>query len=126
MLSYDANHEEKTMEFRMSGKVTLEEYDKIMSQFKKDFAQWDEVKVLAVVENLENIEPKVLLKDMKYAINEFGDIRKKFKKCAVVAPNKWMELVTEAYSLFMEGEIKFFDLKDEQEARKWMGMANTK
>lgn len=109
----------------MSGKVTMEEYDKIMDTFKKDFAEWDEVKALIIIENLEGIEPMVFLKDFKYGVTEFGEINKKLKKCAVVGHNKLMEMVTEAYTLFIEGQAKFFDLKDEQKAREWLGMAPT-
>lgn len=122
MIDYKADPKSKSMEFLIGGKITTEEYNKVINKFKKDIEKWDEVKVLELVEDIDGIEPMAFIKDLRFIVSQYGNINKKVTKCAVVADQKWIELMTKAASTFMDGEIKFFKPGEEAQAREWLGM----
>ena len=45
---------------------------------------------------------------------------KDYEKIAMVGDKKWQEWITQFMKPFTNAEIKFFDLKDEETAKKWI------
>lgn len=122
MIDYKTYPQSKTAEFLIGGKITSEEYNRVIKNFKKDLKKWDEINVLELVENIDGMDPMVLIKDLKFAINEFGTINKKMKKCAVVAEQKWIKWMTQTFVPFVDGEIRFYKPNEEEIAREWVGV----
>lgn len=120
MLDYKEFPEEKTIEFLIGGKVTTQEFDDVMSRFKLALHNWDEVKVLELVTDFKGIEALALWKDIKFGVNELGEINKKVTKCAVVADTSWVEAITKLADPFVKAEVKFYEPSKESEARDWL------
>jgi len=120
MLLYEENPEKKMIELGVTGKITSSEYDKIFEAVKKRLDEWDEVRVLEVIDGFEGIEAMALWKDLKYAFSDFPKINHKISKCAVVADAKWIELMSMVLGTFLKGELKFFPKEAERDARSWL------
>lgn len=120
MLDYKEYPETKTVEFLIGDKISSEEFDQVMTRFKMALENWDEIKVLELVTDVKGIEPSVLWKDIKFGVNEFGEINKKVVKCAVVADERWVEYLAKVANPFMKADIKFYDAEKESEAREWL------
>jgi hypothetical protein len=121
MITYKLDPDTKTMEFFMSGKVTNEEYDKVMADFQRDLHGLKQIRILGLVGELGGIEPTVFLKDFRFMFTELGTLNKKLTKAAVVVDQRWLELMAKAATPFLSGEVRFFPTEHEAEARAWLG-----
>lgn len=120
MITYKEFPEHNLMEFYVNGKITAEEYDEVIQKFKNRLTEWDNIKVLEIVDDFKGIEALALWNDIKFAFKDFSTINKKLTKCAVVADKKWIEYVTKAFEPFVKSEIEFFPPKEGEKARDWL------
>jgi len=102
--------------FKFSGKLTDEDYKKLVPQFEKAIEESGKIRVLWFMEDFHGWEPKAVWDDFKCWIQFKG----KIERCALVGDKKWEEWMTKLAKLFMGSEVKYYDHTQVQEAWKWL------
>lgn len=120
MLDYKTSPETKTIELIVGGKITEEEYDKVINSFEATTSDWDHFKLIELITDLKGMELTVLWKDIKFGLKKFSSINKKLTKCAIVADAKWIEIMMKGFQPFLKAEMRFFKMEDEDKAREWI------
>lgn len=101
---------------QIDGKLDKSDYDKITPLIDKTVKEYGKIKLYIQIDNIEGIEPKAFVEDVKTYFKHFNHIN----KIAVVGENDWQKLWSNVTSPFVSGEIKFFRQSEVVEARKWI------
>ena len=107
---------EKTLAFRMSGKLHDEDYQTFVPRVDHAIAEEGKVKLLAEFQDFHGWDMHALWDDIKFATTHCS----KIEKIALVGDRKWEEWMAKVCRPFTEGELKYFDAADIQSAWDWL------
>jgi hypothetical protein len=119
MLSYREDHEQKFIEFKVSGKVTREEFEAFTQKIQPRLEKWKGIRLVEVIENLDGVEISALMKDIQFGLKNWS-LFNRLEKCAVVADKKWVRTLAESVDPLFKPEIKVFQPAQIEEARDWV------
>lgn len=69
------------------------------------------------MENLSGWKFNAFWKDLKMDMSHADD----YEKIAMVGDKKWHDWIAQFMKPFTNAEIKYFDLKEKEEAKEWIG-----
>tara|TARA_R100000027_G_scaffold63922_1_gene57011 strand:+ start:813 stop:1025 length:213 start_codon:yes stop_codon:yes gene_type:complete len=69
------------------------------------------------MENFSGWKFNAFWKDSKMDMSHADD----YEKIAMVGDKKWQNWITQFMKPFTNAEIKYFDLKEKEEAKEWIG-----
>lgn len=110
------NSEQKTLEARLSGKLSAEDYASFEPSVEKLIAESGKIKILVSMHDFHGWEMGGVWEDIKFATKHCRDI----SKIAMVGENqweKWMAMICKPFTL---SSIKYFDAGAEDSARAWL------
>ena len=116
MIEYKNNPENNIVEIVIEGKITEEDFDRVVSQLKADIAKHGKLRVLEEVRHFEGIDPIALWKDIRFGFAHLND----FTHAALVADAKWMRTLTEVFDRVLSVKVKTFEPSQIEEARHWL------
>ncbi|MEA5472368.1 STAS/SEC14 domain-containing protein [Spirulina sp. 06S082] len=116
MIEYKNNPENNIVELVIEGKITEEDFDRVVSQLKADIAKHGKLRVLEEVRHFEGINPIALWKDIRFGFAHLND----FTHAALVADAKWMRTLTEVFERVVSVKVKTFEPSQIEEARHWL------
>lgn len=116
MITVQENTQGKLIALSVKGKLTENDYDKIMPLIDKTVREYGSVRLLLNIENLGGMEPKAFLADWKTYFKH----HKHFEKIAVVGHSKWYKMWSNLASPFVSGEIKYFTDEQLIAAKEWV------
>lgn len=119
MLSYREDPTQKFIEFKVSGKVTREEFEAFAKKIQPRLEKWKGIRLVEVIENLDGVEIMAVMKDIQFGLKNWG-LFNRLEKCAVVADQKWVRGIAEAIDPLFKPEIKVFQPTQIEEARDWV------
>lgn len=119
MLSHYVDQKNHLIEVTISGKVTKEEFEKVIQEIQGPFETWPEIRLLKRVDSFEGIEFSALINDFKFFFQNLGNL-KKIKKTAVVTDKDWVENLSEWLGPIFSGEVRVFENEDIEKARTWL------
>lgn len=101
---------------KLSGKISKQDVKIVHSKIHDVLEKNEKVNFYFEMENLEGYTTKGFLEDIKTDNAHFSD----YGKMAFVGENKWQEWVIKITDFFTSSEVKYFGLKNKQEAVIWI------
>ncbi|ODA67534.1 hypothetical protein A7A08_01568 [Methyloligella halotolerans] len=116
MLSYKEFDNAKTVEVRIAGKVTAEEFDRVAKQLEAFIARHGEVRIMEIFESFEGMDARAFWHDIRFTLSHLRD----FDRCAVVCEATIFDLWSELVAPFTKCEVRQFKPDQMAEARAWL------
>lgn len=113
-----------TIGFRASGKLTVEDYREVLVPTLREAVDSGEVRMLFVLSDFEELEPKAWLEDAKTGF-ELGFLKHSaWKRSAIASDADWVKKAFRMFAWMTPGEVKVFGLDQEDEARAWVAASD--
>lgn len=114
-LSYVEHPTTKTVEFRIDGKLTREDYDRVIGPMQAFIDAHGTVRVIEIVESFSGFDPAVLIPGIKFDIKNLSHI----SRVAIVSDIGWFSPLVRAASAITAVEMRMFEMAQLDEAREW-------
>jgi hypothetical protein len=113
-----------TLGFRISGRLTREEYVRILDPVRELLERGDKVSFLIVTEpDFQGLDLSALWEDLKAAGSVGLKHRASWDRLAVVTDKDWMRHAISAFGWLSPGELRVFEPDELDEAKAWTGGA---
>jgi hypothetical protein len=110
--------------FRISGRLTREEYFRILDPVRELLERGDKVSFLIVTEpDFHGLDLGTLWEDLKAAGSVGLKHRSSWDRLAVVTDKDWMRHAISAFGWLSPGELRVFEPNEFDEAKAWTGGA---
>jgi SpoIIAA-like len=109
-----------TIGFRISGRVTGDDYRDVLDPELSTALEKGSLRALFVVEGYEGFDMGALKEDVKDAVPLALAHREAWKRVAVVTDVDWIGKAMEMFRWLMPGEQKVFGLGELEEAKRWL------
>ena len=109
-----------TIGFRASGKLSPEDYRDVLAPGLREAVDSGEVRMLFVLSDFDELEPRAWLEDAKTGF-ELGFLKHSaWKRSAIVSDADWVKKAFRMFAWMTPGEVKVYELDQEDEARAWV------
>ncbi|MEO8045383.1 MAG: STAS/SEC14 domain-containing protein [Spartobacteria bacterium] len=99
-----------------SGKLTQEDYDKLIPSWEKTIEQHGSMRLLLVLQNFEGWEPGAAWEDFRFSSSH----QDKVERIAVVGEKAWQKWIMKLGSFFLRENLKYFDAPELAAAESWI------
>ena len=106
----------KVVGIRATGKLTNEDYKGFIPVLEEAIEQCGSVCMLWELVDFTGWELGAMWEDMKFATKHCSQV----ERLAMVGDKKWEEWMAKLSAPFMEGEVKYFDKSQLDEAWAWV------
>lgn len=103
---------------KVSGEISKEEVQKIHPLIHEVNDKNKKVNFYLELYNFHGYDLEGLWTDLKVDTAHLSD----YGNMAIVGEKKWEEWAAKATNLFTDSEVKYFDLKDKESAKDWVGL----
>jgi SpoIIAA-like len=115
---------EGTLGFRISGRLSREEYFQLLDPVHDQLEHRDKVSFLVVTDpDFEGLDLGALWEDVKAAGSVGLKHRSSWDRLAVVTDKDWMRHAISAFGWLSPGELRVFDPDELERAKAWTGGA---
>lgn len=115
---------EGTLGFRISGRLTREEYFQLLDPVRDQLERRDKVSFLIVTDpDFEGLDLGALWEDVKAAGSVGLKHRSSWDRLAVVTDKDWMRHAISAFGWLSPGEPRVFEPDELERAKAWTGGA---
>jgi SpoIIAA-like len=116
----------ETLGFRLSGKISRDEYFQILDPVRERLERGERVSFLvATAEDFHGLDLSALWEDVKVAGTVGLKHRSAWERLAVVTDKDWMRHAVAAFGWVIPGEVRVFEPADLEEAKAWTGGAGS-
>jgi hypothetical protein len=113
-----------TLGFRISGRLTREEYFQLLDPIREQLERGERVSFLiATAPDFSGLDVGALWEDVKVAGSVGLRYRSSWERLAVVTDKDWMRHGVAAFGWVIPGEIRVFDPGELEQAKAWTGGA---
>ena len=107
-----------TLGFKISGNVTGDDYDKVLTPtIEKAIEQFDRIKLLAQIgPEFEGYSLDAAWDDAKLGLRHWNG----FERVAVVTDVGWMRTIVKAMGFMMPCPVQLFELDEVDDAKRWL------
>jgi SpoIIAA-like len=110
--------------FRISGRLTREEYFRILDPVRELLERGDKVSFLIVTEpDFHGLDLGALWEDLKAAGSVGLKHRASWDRLAIVTDKDWMRHAISAFGWLSPGELRVFEPDELEQAKAWTGGA---
>jgi hypothetical protein len=113
---------EKVLGFKVSGKLTDEDYKVFVPQIEKIIQEFGRISLLLELDDFHGWDLGAAWDDFKFGMKHSKD----FKRVAIVGDKKWEEWMARLAKPFMKAEVKYFEGSQLQEAWEWLNGKKSK
>ena len=106
----------KVLEVQVSGKLTHDDYQRLVPAFERLVKQHGKIRVLFEMAGFHGWEAGALWDDIKFDLKHFSDI----EQLAMVGDKKWEQGMSAFCRPFTTAKIRYFDSAAIQKARAWL------
>jgi len=106
----------KTLEVKVSGKLTHEDYRLFVPEFEGLVNQHGKIRVLFEMVDFHGWEAGALWDDLKFDFKHFSDI----ERLAMVGDRKWEKGMSIFCKPFTAAKIRYFDHSQFEDAKAWL------
>jgi hypothetical protein len=111
-----------TLGFRLSGKLTREEYFRILDPVRAKLEQGEKVSFLVEAgDDFHGLDAGALWEDLRSAGSVGLRYRSSWERLAVVTDKEWMRNGIAAFAWVIPGEIRVFEPRELEAAKAWTG-----
>jgi SpoIIAA-like len=107
---------EKVLGFKVSGKLTDEDYKVFVPQIEKIIQEFGRISLLLELDDFHGWDLGAAWDDFKFGMKHSKD----FKQVAIVGDKKWEEWMARLAKPFMKAEVKYFEGSQLQDAWEWL------
>lgn len=100
----------------LEGKISKTDVELIHSRIDEVVKNNQKVDFYFEMEDFHGYEPQGLWADIKVDATHLSD----YGRMAFVGEKKWQEWAAKATDFFTNSQVKFFDLNEREEAKKWI------
>lgn len=97
-------------------KLTQEDYNRFLPLAESVIEKHGKLRWYFEMEDFEGWTLEALWSDAKFDFKHRND----YEKIAMVGRKDWMDWLTQMMKPFTSAEIRFFELEEQEEARKWI------
>lgn len=108
--------EGNTIGFRLTGKLTHEDYEFMVPQLEKLMEKEGKVNALMLLEDFDGWEMRAAWDDLSMGVKHFND----FERIALVGHEDWEEWMATLAKPFTTSQIRYFDAAKLDEAWSWV------
>lgn len=112
--------EDNIFAFKITGKLTHEDYAKFLSEVEKLIRENGRISLFVELEDFRGWEPKAVWEDLKFGERHDDD----FKRIAIVGDKAWMKWMVAIGNAFTDTEIRYFDRDHARQAWDWLREAD--
>jgi hypothetical protein len=113
-----------TLGFRISGRLTREEYFQLLDPIREQLERGERVSFLiATAPDFSGLDVGAMWEDVKVAGSVGLRYRSSWERLAVVTDKDWMRHGVAAFGWVIPGEIRVFDPGELEQAKAWTGGA---
>lgn len=116
MLKIDNINDKQVVTISVSGKVTKDDYEKILPQLEGLLEQYKTLRFYITLDDLSGFEKEALWKDIKFDAKH----KNQYGKTAIVGDKKWEEWGIKISNLFFDAEMQFFYTDQLTKAWEWV------
>ena len=110
-----------TLGFRVSGRLTRQDYDEVLVPPLRKAADADErLRVLYAIGPELHMEPGAVWQDMKVELDLGVQHRDMWERIAVVTDLEWLWRAFELFSWMVPGEMRLFPESELERAKMWL------
>jgi len=106
----------KVLIVHVSGTLVKTDYKQLAHEFEELVRQHGKLRVLISLADFHGLDAGALWEEIKFDIKHFAD----YERLAVLGDKKWQQAMTIFFKPFTTAKIRYFDLADISEARKWL------
>jgi hypothetical protein len=119
-----ADMPEGTLGFRLSGKLTRDEYFQLLDPVNELLERGEKVSFLVATDpDFHGLEAGALWEDVKAAGSVGLKHRSAWERMAVVTDKDWMRHAISAFGWLSPGELRIFEPDELEAAKAWTGGA---
>ena len=104
------------MEVDVTGKLTKDDYAQFVPATEKLIKEFGKVRILFVMHDFHGWSAGALWEDIKFDVKHFTDI----ERLAIVGESKWEHGMAVFCRPFTTAKMRYFDIAQLEEARKWI------
>lgn len=113
-----------TLGFIISGRLTSADYEEVLlPPVRETIARGEELRILAVLEEFQGLEPGALFEDLKAAARVGSRQRSLASYFAVVTDADWVRGGISLFGWLVPGEIRVFRSSQRADAETWLADA---
>lgn len=101
---------------RVSGRITEEDYDRILPELKRVIQEHGEVDILCRFDGFKGVEPGAVWKDLKFYAGHVRDLR----RCAILKEQEWQGTLSMLFGPLSGIETRVFEQPEEDAAWEWL------
>lgn len=98
------------------GKLTQEDYDKLIPAWEETIARHGSMRLLLVMEDFEGWDLGAAWDDFRFSSEHAG----KIERVAAVGAKTWEKWMMKLGSLLRSEDLKYFDVSELAEAERWI------
>jgi hypothetical protein len=104
------------VEMTVDGGISAVEFDDIVGKIEAAIEKHGNVRLLKHIRSLGAVPVSKFWDDIRFACENL----KRFSRAAVVADQKWIEVVTKMAKPFISAEVRYFNESEIEQARDWL------
>jgi hypothetical protein len=109
-----------TIGFRASGKLTREDYRKVLEPVLHEAAGSGEIRMLFALTAFEGLEPAAWFDDIKTGLGLAIGHHSAWKRSAIVTDVDWIGKAYQLFAWMTPGEVKVYGLGQLEDAKSWV------
>ncbi|HTA96543.1 MAG TPA: STAS/SEC14 domain-containing protein [Solirubrobacteraceae bacterium] len=109
-----------TIGFRASGKLTREDYRKVLEPVLRKAAESGEIRMLFRLTDFKGLESAAWFDDVKTGLGLGIGHHSAWKRSAIVTDVEWIGKAYQMFAWMTPGEVKVYDLDRLEDAKNWV------
>ena len=114
-LRFVQNEEPPAIWIEVNGRVTRDDYLKLLEPMKEQFEASEPVSILVELKEYDGMECGAVWEDIKFGCGHLKNLR----RMAIVTDKKWLTMLTKLMDPLFAAEMKPFSTEQEMEAWGW-------
>lgn len=115
-LSYSENDVTSVCEIVVDGKVTREDYERVVPKVQAFIDRNGTIGVVEVIRDFDGFDPSILLPGLKFDLKNLSHV----SHVAVVTDKAWMSPLVKAAAAVTPINMRIFPLSELEAAREWV------
>ncbi|MFB9865557.1 STAS/SEC14 domain-containing protein [Rufibacter immobilis] len=103
--------------FKLSGSLDKTDYDTVLiPAMEEKISRFGKINLFWEMADMGGWKPSGLWEDVKFDLKHQDD----FKRIAIVGDKSWEDWMTQLMKPFTSAEIKYFDVRQREDAMEWV------
>ncbi len=114
-VSYAEDAETRTVLLTVDGRVTQDDWDRIVPRFEAFMNAHGTIRLVEIIESLKGFDPVLLWDGVRFDMKAIPHI----SHCAIATDIGWMSPIVKAAGKVMSMQMRVFPLAESDAAREW-------